>query len=107
MKLIFTSENRFLVGNAQNIVENAGIEVVLKNEYAAGGTGELSPLDTWPELWVIHDSDYEAAIDLIENATSSENAKEWRCGNCREINDASFEFCWKCQSEKTEIQTSD
>jgi len=96
MKLIYTNENRFLVGNAKNIVENSGMEVILKNEYAAGGTGELSPLDTWPELWVVNDSDYEKAVKLIDSALSPENATEWRCGNCSEINDASFEFCWKC-----------
>jgi len=101
VKLIYTNENRFLVGNAKNIVENSGIEVVVKNEYAPGGVGELSPLDTWPELWVRNDSDYESAISLIESVVSPEGAKEWRCSHCNEFNDASFEYCWKCQNENS------
>ena len=99
MKLIYTNENRLLVGNARNIVESAGIEVVLKNEYAAGGTGELSPLDTWPELWVVRDSDYGKAVGLLENVLAPRNAEEWRCSYCSELNDASFEVCWKCQKD--------
>lgn len=99
MKLIYTNENQFLVGNAKNIVENSGMATVLKNEYAAGGTGELSPMDTWPELWIVNDADYEGAVKLIESALGSEHTKEWICSNCNEINDAAFEFCWKCQSE--------
>lgn len=47
MKLIYTNENRFLVSNMKNIVENAGIEVTLKNEFAFGGVGDLSPFECW------------------------------------------------------------
>lgn len=100
MKLIYTSENRFLVGNAKNIVENAGIEVILKNQYISGGVGELSPLDTWPELWVVHDSDYEKASRLLEDTLNPGDTKEWRCGHCGEINAGSFEYCWKCRTER-------
>lgn len=101
VKLIYTSENRFLVGNARNIVENSGIKVIVKNEYAPGGVGELSPMDTWPELWVVNDCDYEAAMQLIEKAVNPENAQEWRCRQCNEMNDASFEYCWKCHCENS------
>lgn len=100
MKLIYTSENRFLVGNAKNIVENSGIEVILKNQYISGGVGELSPLDTWPELWVVHDSDYEKASRLLKDALNPRDTEEWRCGHCDEINAGSFEYCWKCQTER-------
>ena len=102
MKLIYTNESLILVGNAKNIIENSGIEVVLKNEYAAGGAGELSPLDTWPELWVANDSDCERAVALIQNALNPNDGQEWRCNNCGEPNDPSFDFCWKCHSENTE-----
>ncbi|MDE1463720.1 DUF2007 domain-containing protein [Spartinivicinus poritis] len=99
MKLIYTNENRFLVSNAKNLVENSGIAVTLKNEYAAGGMGDLSPLDTWLELWVVDDSDYEKAVQVIESSLSSVDSEEWNCNNCNEKNDASFEFCWSCQTE--------
>jgi hypothetical protein len=100
VKLIYTNQNPILVGNIKNIVENSGIEVELRNEYASGGAGELSPIDTWPELWVVNDSDIERAEKLVQDALNPKNAKEWRCSHCHEMNDPSFDFCWKCHSEK-------
>lgn len=100
MKLVYTNENRFLVANARNLVENAGIAVKLKNEYAAGGVGDLSPFDAWLELWVLEDKDYQHAIEIIGSSLSSEGAKPWICDFCNEQNDSSFEVCWNCQREK-------
>ncbi|HHJ16912.1 MAG TPA: DUF2007 domain-containing protein [Gammaproteobacteria bacterium] len=100
MKLVYTNENRFLVNNAKNILENAGIAVTLTNEYAAGGTGALSPFDTWVELWVVNDSDYEDAVRAIEASPGPEQAGQWKCDRCGEANEPSFEFCWNCRREK-------
>lgn len=97
MKLIYTNENRYLVHNIQNLIENADIEIMLKNEFAAGAAGDLVPHETWLELWVVNDSDYDKAMQTIKSSFSSNNAAEWICKNCNEQNDASFEFCWNCQ----------
>jgi hypothetical protein len=99
MKMVYTNENRFLVSNAKNILELQGIDVTLKNEFASGAIGEVSAFDAWVEVWVLNDSDYEQACSIIESSLSKENAEEWVCTSCKEINDASFELCWNCQSE--------
>ena len=96
MRLLYSNENRLIVANVRNIVESAGIAVTLKNEFAAGGAGELSPFEVWPELWVVNDADYERATRLIESSLSARNAVPWRCINCSEDNDPAFETCWKC-----------
>lgn len=98
MKLLYTNENRYLVHNIQNLVENAGIAIMLKNEFAAGAAGDLVPHETWLELWVVNDVDYEQAIQVISSSFSSEDDAEWTCSNCQETNDASFEFCWHCHN---------
>ncbi len=98
MKLIYTNENRFLVHNAKNILENSGVSVTLKNEFASGGAGDLVVFETWLELWV-DDADYDKAMQVVEALGSSENSNDWVCSQCNETNDASFEICWKCQSE--------
>lgn len=103
MKLVYTHENRFLVGNAHNILEQAGIRVVWKNEFSSSAIGEVSPFDTWPELWVLNDDDYEHATHVITNALSAPSAAEWTCALCNEKNDAAFELCWNCQTEKPEL----
>ncbi len=99
MKLIYTHENRILVSNAQNILENAGIAVTLKNEFAGGGSGDLSFLATWVEVWVINDEDYDAAIDVIKLSLNNNSAQDWICNSCNETNAASFDLCWNCQQE--------
>lgn len=99
MKMVYTNENLFLVGNAKNILEADGVEVIVKNEFAQGAIGEISAFDSWPQLWVLNDTDYEHALTIIKNASGKDHASEWICSNCNESNDASFEVCWKCQNE--------
>jgi len=97
MKLLYTNENRYLVHNVQNLVELADIEVMLKNEFAAGAAGDLVPHETWLELWVVNDEDYDKAMAIIASSFSHDGDVAWVCSNCNETNDASFEFCWNCQ----------
>lgn len=97
MKLVYTNENRYLVHNIQNIVENAGITIMLKNEFAAGAAGDLVPHETWLELWVINDDDYDPAIQALDTAFSHIDDADWTCPQCQEKNNASFDFCWHCQ----------
>ena len=70
MNMVNTNENCLLVGNENNILEAHEIDVILKNEFLQGGNGELSSLDTWPELWVLKDSDYDSATSVIEISLS-------------------------------------
>lgn len=104
MKLLYTHPNRILVENCKNVVENAGIETLLRNEYAGGGVGELAPIETWLELWVANDSDYVKAKELVDStfidSNETEDIPSWICGKCHEQNDASFDYCWNCQQEK-------
>ena len=106
MKLVYTNENRFLVANARNVLQNAGIAVSLKNEFAVGGVGDLAPIDAWLELWVLEDKDYQQALQIINSALSNKDSEEWVCPYCNEKNDASFEFCWSCQNEKAQDEST-
>jgi hypothetical protein len=97
MKLLYTRENRYLVYNIQNVIENSGIETMLKNEYAIGAVGDLAPHESWLELWLVNDDDYDEALDIINN-TLKNSDPDWVCSKCNEVNAASFEFCWKCHT---------
>ena len=100
MKLIYSNENQFLVNNAKNILENDNIEVTLKNEFASGAAGLLAPIDTWVELWIINDIDEEKAETILAQALKQQGEHDWFCQQCQEHNDASFDSCWQCQTEK-------
>jgi hypothetical protein len=96
MKLVYTHENLFLLSNVKALLEAAGIEVLLRNEYAGGGRGELPVFETWPELWIEKERDYARARAIIEAMHSTSRPPEWACSQCGESNDPSFEFCWRC-----------
>ena len=50
-----------IIFNLKNVLEDAGIDVVIMNEFASSGAGDLATFDTWPELWVGNDSQFEQA----------------------------------------------
>jgi hypothetical protein len=99
MKMIYTNENQFLANNAKNIVECSGIATFLKNEFAQGAVGEIAAFDTWPEVWVIDDNDYEKAKAIIASSESASRRENWICNHCFEENDSSFEICWQCHQD--------
>ncbi len=99
MKAVYSNENSLLVANAKNLLEHAGIEVALQNDYAGGGLGELAPIDVWVQVWVRHDADYARALQLLSTIAKSPTA-DWRCQQCEEINGDAFEFCWQCQQPR-------
>lgn len=103
MKKVFTSENNFVVHNAKNLIEAQGIEVFIKNEFAQGAVGEISTVDSWPEVWVLEDADFDRATAIIEPLQSHSQGAEWVCQNCSELNDPSFEICWNCQQEMPQL----
>lgn len=102
MKLVYTHENRLFVANAHNLLEQAGIQAIWKNEFTSSAIGEIAPISAWPELWVVEDADVERAATIIRAAFSPTNLPEWICPQCKEINEPAFEHCWNCQSEKPE-----
>jgi hypothetical protein len=108
MKLVYTHENRLLVNNAQNMLESRRINTLLKNEYAAGAMGDIAPIDSWMELWVLDEKDYQQAIALLNvllNRLTTDTAREdWLCSQCDEHNDAAFDFCWKCKTNSTIVE---
>lgn len=102
MKLVYTNPNRMMVENAKNLVEATGISTRIKNEYLSAGMGELSGIDTWPELWVLNDDDCDKAKLHIKPLMTVDPGQEWFCSECEESNAATFDSCWSCQTNKTE-----
>lgn len=102
MKKVYTHQNPMIVGNARGLLEGAGIEVVLRNEFAQGAVGELAVFETWPELWVVDERDFPRAVDLLDRLREAPQRGDWVCGGCHETNAPSFETCWRCGSPALE-----
>ncbi|MCE0496002.1 putative signal transducing protein [Vibrio salinus] len=96
MKLIYTHENKVIVENTRNYLQKQGVDCELRNEFAGGAIGDLSPIQTWPELWV-SDEYYDQAAELIAQLSDESGDDNWICPECGEENAPSFDFCWNCQ----------
>ena len=103
LKQVFCSENRLAVQRVKDLLDFHQIPCFVKNEYALGGVGEISPFDAWPEVWIQDEGWYDKASKLIaELEASNQQGSPWMCSHCQEENDASFEICWNCGSEASE-----
>jgi len=95
MKQVYATDDRLQAMNYKNIIENAGIQVTLKNEYSAGGSIPVQNL--WLELWV-DNTQIEQAQAAIQSVDNTSDADDWTCPSCSEHNGAAFQICWKCQT---------
>ncbi|RQW64060.1 putative signal transducing protein [Vibrio viridaestus] len=101
MKLVYTHESKILVDSVRLLLEENGISTTLRNEFSSSAVGELSPIDTWPEVWVDEHS-YLRATKVIDAMNSQIEERAWRCSGCGEENEATFEICWNCLKERVE-----
>lgn len=90
-----------MVWGVKNILELAGYDCNIRNEFAAGGMGDIAPIETWPEVWLVNEDQFDEALDYIESSILKQSSLEhdWICKNCGEKNGAAFEFCWNCGNE--------
>ena len=96
MKKVYTHENRMIVFNMKNVLQEAGIETVVVNEFAAGGAGDLATFDTWPELWVEDETRLAQAQAIVQEILSDDMNDARFCPKCGENNEAAFRICWNC-----------
>jgi hypothetical protein len=100
MKLVYTHPNAVLVAQARASLELAGVDCTVRNEYASGAIGELAPIDAWPELWVVDDSELQRAKLLVAESRAVIQEPDWQCKQCGSDSPATFEFCWQCAGER-------
>ncbi|HUQ73790.1 MAG TPA: DUF2007 domain-containing protein [Burkholderiales bacterium] len=93
MKRVFSSYNLAAVHHARNLLDAAGIQAVVKNQYLSSGMGDLPPAECQPELWVLSDADAARAEQVI--FAREDPGPAWRCG-CGEDLASQFTQCWHC-----------
>lgn len=77
----------------------AGVEARVFNENAQGGLGELPFTHVYPEVWVMDDSDWTRARDVVtayEGGAEANAGVSVHCPDCREENPGNFQLCWNC-----------
>lgn len=97
MKKLTSADSLILINHYRNLLEAEGIASEIRNEHLGSILGEMPFAETWPELWVVRDLDYDRAKQLIDDEIASESPRsDWRCSHCGEINEGQFGECWNC-----------
>lgn len=101
MRKVYTSSDAIMTGFLRGVLEDHAIRCLIKNEILQGATGELPPQETWPEIWVLEDREYDLARRLIEQATlPAKIYEDWQCPACGEMIESQFSECWKCNTSR-------
>lgn len=86
-----------MVFQIKQLLDEKGIPCFVKNEFAIGAMGELSPMDVLPEVWISDAEWLPKALQFVaEFQHQPADSTPWICNKCHEKNGASFELCWQC-----------
>ena len=81
----------------KDILQEEGINCMIKNLNLAGALGEIPPIECWPEVWILEDEDYDRASGIVEDLLkeSTKYRTSWVC-HCGEKIEGQFTNCWNC-----------
>ena len=104
MKKIFENIDYIQVGLRQSILASEGVETLVKNYELSATAGVIAPSDCFPELWIVEDSDFERAVEVLNSYNSSSPVTEasWVCSKCGSSVDGNFGACWNCSTPRPE-----
>ena len=101
MKKVYIAKNPADAHLLKGFLEGENIEAEVRGEFLYGVRGEvpITP-DTCPSVWVMDDSDYDKAMELVSTLREGESPNPiedevWRC-SCGEENESQFTECWSC-----------
>ncbi|MGS2719624.1 putative signal transducing protein [Paraglaciecola aestuariivivens] len=103
MLKVYSHNSRFMVFQVKQLLDDKGIPCFVKNEFAIGAMGELSPMDVLPEVW-INDPEWLPQAQACVQAFSVQQGSNstWLCSQCQEQNAGNFELCWQCGHDSIE-----
>ena len=106
MKRVYIAANLPDAHLVKEILEGENIDAVVQGEYLWNIRGEVPvTTETSPSVWVVEDSDYERALEVLSALNTKEkplmqDEAEWRCGQCGETNGPQFTQCWQCGKDR-------
>ena len=106
MRKVFEHPASHEVGHYESILQSHGIATFIRNQNVSSLVGEVPFTSAYPELWVVDNEDYDAAISLLSEYRRSLPAgltSDWVCATCREAVPGSFSSCWNCNSSRPPV----
>lgn len=96
MKKLTSAESLITINHYKNLLTSEGIPTEIRNQHLGSIMGEMPFFETWPQLWVINDLDFDRATQLIDSVDAESPGTSWTCAKCGEENEGQFAACWKC-----------
>lgn len=101
MKKLTSADSLILINHYRNVLDSEGIPCEVRNKHLGSIYGEMPFAETWPELWIRNDMDFDRARQLIDDSITDESPEsDWVCGSCGEDNERQFAACWNCGKEE-------
>ncbi len=103
MKKLYVSQSLIDVESRKELLDQAEIPCTIKNHRSAMLGGEIPFVEVFPELWVLHDENFEQAEKLIEDWEEAQplESTAWTCVSCGEVHQKEFTTCWKRSKGRT------
>ncbi len=101
MKRLVVSQSLVEVESLKELLSTDGILCTIRNQQGSSLAGEIPFVEVFPELWVVHDADFDRAKGLLEEQGSGDEVERpiWVCAGCEEKHVGLFTACWKCGRE--------
>ena len=104
MRKVYSSDNSVIIGHVRQMLENNAVPCIVRNDFLIGGAGELPVNETWPEIWITDNRDFDRARVLVDAIVATANPSDppWRCVSCGEQMEGQFTDCWHCGASRPE-----
>jgi hypothetical protein len=96
MKKLTSAETIVTITHYQNLLAAEGIKTEIRNQHLGGIMGEMPVFETWPQLWIVNDLDFDRATQLLESTDAEPVGDAWVCSKCGEENEGQYGACWNC-----------
>ena len=100
MRKLRTFDSLTLATHWQNLFEQAGFAVHLRNQFASGAVGEIPVDQGRVQLWLNDVREWANAQVLLEQLDRPIAASSWQCVACQESIEDQFTACWQCGIER-------
>ena len=100
MKRVYIARDPTDAHLLKGLLQGEKIEAEVHGEHSYEIGGNNPNYNTCPSVWVMNDSDYDRAMELVsiyqrDEQSIPEESGIWRC-RCGEENENQFTECWSC-----------
>lgn len=99
MKEIFRHKELIYVKQYADVLEDAGVPTMVRNDLAMSGLSEIPIPEFYPNLCVNEEDAVRARETLNEHVDKMAAGAEVEltCSSCGEVNPGNFDVCFSCQ----------